>query len=140
MDPNKRHHDTLVTGCFDVLHVGHLELLKYAFSFGYRVVVGVNDDDSVRALKGQGRPVNCLHHRMALISSIKYVGFVFPIFSRNVVETIQRIRPIVWVKGADYTIDTLNQDERAAANDVGTEIRFAPLVPGLSTTAILQRQ
>lgn len=132
----------LVTGCFDVLHRGHIALLQFASQMGV-LFVGINDDDSVRKLKGPGRPVNCEEDRLLMLRALRCVqrfgGDAFVIRSTNVAEAILEKCPNYWVKGGDYTIETLDQDEVAAANKVGAEIVFFPLVSGYSSTETIRR-
>lgn len=127
----------LVTGVFDIIHVGHLELLKFAYDHGV-VLVGLNSDEAVRKLKGPTRPINTYDNRKAVVSALWMVEEVFEINSTTVDETIRRVAPRFWIKGGDYTMETLNQDEVKAAKEVGAEILLFPSVEGLSTTKILQ--
>jgi len=126
-------------GCFDLLHLGHATYLEAARALGDLLVVGVNSDDSVRALKGPSRPVNPENDRAALIAALASVDAVclFPeVSARNF---LARLQPDVWAKGADYTLDTLNPEERAVVEQAGGRIAFLDLVPGRSTTRTLQR-
>lgn len=129
----------LVTGCFDVLHRGHITLLQFAATLGH-VFVGINDDESVRTLKGQGRPVHCESDRLLLLSALQCVrGGVFLIRSTKVTEAILEKCPNYWVKGGDYQIETLDPEEVAAAKQVGAQIVFFPLVSGYSSTETIRR-
>lgn len=129
----------LLTGVFDVLHVGHVRLINAAAQYGGKVTIGINDDDSVRWLKGPTRPVNCEEDRAEVLRAFANVESVFIIPSVVVVDAILAIRPEFWVKGSDYTLETLNQDEVAAARKVGSEIVLLPLTKGYSTTATLKK-
>jgi len=94
-------------GCFDIIHRGHVELLKFARSLGDVLVVGLNDDESVRRLKGKNRPINTLEDRAFVLLSIRWVDFVVP-FSEDTPERIIReISPDVLVKGGDYRIEDI---------------------------------
>lgn len=131
---------TLCTGCFDVIHRGHIELLEFAWTqTDGEVHVGINDDESVRKLKGDKRPIHAYEDRAYVLQAISYVNHVFPINGETVTETILKVKPRWWVKGSDYTLETLNQDERKAAESVGAEILFAPIIKGHSTTNILSK-
>lgn len=126
-------------GCFDILHAGHvkfLESIKAAVS--ETLIVGVNSDESVRALKGEGRPVFPLADRLQLLAALECVDWVLPFDGLTAQEFLQRVRPGVWVKGGDYTLDTLNQDERRTVELNGGIIRLVPHT-GESTTAIINR-
>lgn len=128
----------LATGCFDVLHRGHVELLEEAAGYG-NVFVGVNDDESVRKLKGPTRPVNNEQDRMLVIAGLECVKAVFLIRSDKVTDAIRLVAPDYWVKGGSYTMETLDKDEVAAAKEVGAEIVLVPVTIGYSTTNILSR-
>lgn len=129
---------SLATGCFDIIHVGHIDLLEYASSFG-PLFVGINEDVYVKMLKGNNRPINNCKNRARVLCALNSVRIVFPIHDIAVVHAIRSIRPKWWIKGSGYTLETLNQDETRAANDVGAEIVFAPEVKGFSTTGILTK-
>lgn len=128
----------LVTGCFDVLHVGHIRLLEFADDLG-TVFVGVNSDRAVKELKGESRPINNQKDRLELLDHICTVYFTFVIDDTEITEAILQIKPDFWVKGSDYTLETLNQKERKAAESVDTKIVFAPLADGYSSTNIIER-
>lgn len=135
-DPGKT--VSLVTGCFDLTHVGHIGLIDFAANYGL-VVIGINSDESVSKLKGPKRPINDLNARMLMAHHIKGVRHVFQIDEETVTDAILGIKPTYWVKGSDYTLDTLNQDERHAAESVGTKILFATKVEGYSSTKIIEK-
>lgn len=136
----------MTNGCFDILHAGHVEYLTRARALGDRLVVAVNSDASVRRLKGEGRPVNALAHRMAMLSALKAVDFVLPFdgslsadgrHEDTPLDVILRIAPDVLVKGADYTIDEIVGAREVIA--AGGAVHTLPFVPGLSTTSIISR-
>jgi rfaE bifunctional protein nucleotidyltransferase chain/domain len=126
-------------GCFDLLHVGHVRYLQQARALGDALLVAVNGDASVRALKGPTRPLNSEDDRAEVLAALAGVDFVVVFHTERVTELIRTIRPQVYAKGGDYTIDSLNPEERVALQDTGAEIRILPLVPGKSTTAILEQ-
>jgi rfaE bifunctional protein nucleotidyltransferase chain/domain len=125
-------------GCFDLIHSGHIALLESAAERGI-LFVGVNDDESVRLLKGPTRPVNNEMDRMRVVAALECVQAVFLIKDTTVTDSILRIRPSFWIKGGDYSMDTLNKDEVAAAIEVDAEIVLVPAVAGHSTTNTLKR-
>lgn len=129
----------VTNGCFDLLHVGHATYLEAARALGDRLLVGVNSDASVGRLKGPTRPVNREQDRAALVAALASVDAVCLFDETSAEEFLRLAGPDVWAKGADYTLATLNQNERRAVESVGGEIRFLELVPGRSTTATLQR-
>ncbi|MDF2780324.1 MAG: bifunctional heptose 7-phosphate kinase/heptose 1-phosphate adenyltransferase [Geminicoccaceae bacterium] len=124
-------------GCFDLLHPGHASLLAFARAACDRLVVGLNDDASVRRLKGAGRPVQPMASRAAVLGALAAVDLVVPFAEDTPLALIQAIRPDLLVKGADY-----REDEVVGAELVrgyGGEVRLAPLSPGHSTTATIAR-
>lgn len=124
-------------GCFDLLHRGHADLLAYARAGCDRLVVALNDDASVRRLKGPGRPVQPLASRAALLGALAPVDLVVPFAEDTPLALIEAIRPDLLVKGADY-----REDQVVGADLVrsyGGEVRLAPLTPGHSTSATLLR-
>ena len=124
-------------GCFDILHAGHITYLKEAKKLGDILVVGVNSDESVKRLKGEGRPVNPLGDRLMLLSALKYVDYVVPFQEDTPLELIKAIKPDVLVKGGDYRIETIAGAEEVLSK--GGAVRVLPFVEGRSTTGILEK-
>jgi D-beta-D-heptose 7-phosphate kinase/D-beta-D-heptose 1-phosphate adenosyltransferase len=124
-------------GCFDVLHAGHVQYLREARVQADLLVVGVNSDASVQALKGPGRPVNAAADRIAVLAGLQAVDYVTVFDEATPLALIQRLRPDVLVKGADYR----KEDVVGAAfvESYGGRVHLAPLREGHSTTALLQR-
>lgn len=129
----------LTNGCFDILHAGHVRYLTMARELGSFLLVAVNSDASVRELKGPGRPVNSQDDRCEVLAAIRSVDAVTVFDSLRVTEVIRAVKPDVYVKGGDYTPETLDAGEAAALRECGTEIRIVDLVPGRSTSAILEK-
>jgi rfaE bifunctional protein nucleotidyltransferase chain/domain len=105
----------LANGCFDVLHVGHVRYLQGAAAEADRLVVAVNDDDSVAALKGPGRPVLAAAERVELVAALRGVDYVVTFGERTVERLLRLIRPDVHCKGTDYTVDTVPERETVRA-------------------------
>ena len=126
-------------GCFDLLHVGHVRYLQDARALGDALLVALNGDESVRALKGPTRPINNEQDRAEVLAALTCVDFVTVFHTPRVTEVIRDVRPHIYAKGGDYTVDSLDPGERAALAEAGTEIRILPLVPGKSTTATIER-
>ena len=126
-------------GCFDLLHVGHVRYLQAARRCGDALAVAVNGDASVRALKGPTRPINCEADRAEVLAGLECVDFVVLFHTPRVDSVIREVRPAVYVKGGDYTLDTLDPAERAALEAVGARVNIVGLVPGKSTTAVVQK-
>jgi D-beta-D-heptose 7-phosphate kinase/D-beta-D-heptose 1-phosphate adenosyltransferase len=124
-------------GCFDILHVGHLQLLNAAAELGDRLIVGVNSDSSVRRLKGDSRPVTPAAQRMTLLAGLACVDLVVMFEEDTPQALIRRLTPEVLVKGGDYTPDTVVGREEVEA--AGGRVAILPLVPGVSTTKVIKR-
>jgi D-beta-D-heptose 7-phosphate kinase/D-beta-D-heptose 1-phosphate adenosyltransferase len=124
-------------GCFDVLHAGHVQYLRFARSQGDVLLVGVNDDRSVRALKGEGRPVNPLGDRMAVLAALECVDGVTHFSETTPAEIVRRVTPQVLVKGEDWAQKGVVGREWVEQH--GGQVVLAPLLAGRSTTAILER-
>ncbi|RMG56173.1 MAG: bifunctional D-glycero-beta-D-manno-heptose-7-phosphate kinase/D-glycero-beta-D-manno-heptose 1-phosphate adenylyltransferase HldE [Gammaproteobacteria bacterium] len=124
-------------GCFDILHEGHVAYLEQARRLGDRLIVAVNDDDSVRRLKGDSRPINPLDRRMAVLAGLAAVDWVVPFSEDTPERLICRIRPDLLVKGGDY------RPEEIAGHDcvveAGGEVRILDFLQGCSTTDIVER-
>jgi D-glycero-beta-D-manno-heptose 1-phosphate adenylyltransferase len=129
----------VTNGCFDLLHAGHVSYLESARNLGDALLVGVNGDDSARQLKGEGRPVNSEADRAAVLAALASVDGVCIFAEKTAVNLLATARPDIYVKGGDYTPDTLNQDERRAVESAGGKIVIIPFVPGKSTTALLEK-
>ncbi len=129
----------VTNGCFDILHAGHVTYLEAARACGDALLVGLNSDESVRRLKGPGRPVNDEHDRATVLAALECVDAVCIFHDSEATRFLELARPDVWVKGGDYTLETLNQTERRLVERLGGKIIILPLVPGKSTTALLER-
>lgn len=123
-------------GCFDLLHSGHVALLSQAKALGDVLVVGVNDDASVRRLKGPGRPVVPLTDRTRMLAALSCVDVVVPFGGDSPTELIERLRPEVYVKGSDYAGREL--PERALVECLGGTVELVPNVDGISTTRLIR--
>jgi rfaE bifunctional protein nucleotidyltransferase chain/domain len=125
-------------GCFDILHLGHVDYLEKSSEFGTQMIVAVNSDASVRTLeKGVERPVNSEYARARLIAALGFVSMVIIFGESTPLELIQALRPDVLVKGDDYTIETIVGAKEVIA--AGGEVKTIALVPDYSTTKIIQK-
>ncbi len=124
-------------GCFDILHEGHRTYLAEAAKLGDCLVVGLNSDTSVRQLKGPGRPVRDESHRARLVAELPFVAGVTVFEELHVWQLVEKIRPHIYVKGGDYTLDTVEENLRRVLVENGIEACFVGHVPGVSTTKIL---
>ena len=129
----------LTNGCFDLLHVGHVRYLEQARQLGDFLSVAVNGYGSVQALKGTGRPLNSEADRAEVLAALEAVNFVTIFPSVRATQVIEAARPTIYVKGGDYTPESLDSEERAAVQDIGAKTVILPLVPGKSTSQLIQR-
>ena len=129
----------LTNGCFDLLHTGHVRYLNQARELGDALLVAVNSDQSVRELKGPERPLNGEEDRSEVLAALRCVDHVTVFEGKRVSDVIRKLRPAIYAKGGDYTLETLDPGERAALEEVGAEIKLLSLVPGRSTTSLLER-
>jgi D-beta-D-heptose 7-phosphate kinase/D-beta-D-heptose 1-phosphate adenosyltransferase len=129
----------LTNGCFDLLHVGHVWYLEQARELGDFLAVAVNGDESVRVLKGAGRPLNSAADRAEVLAALEAVNFVTIFSSVRATQVIEAARPAIYVKGGDYTPESLDLEERAAVQSVGAKTVILPLVPGKSTSQLIQK-
>jgi formyltetrahydrofolate-dependent phosphoribosylglycinamide formyltransferase len=126
-------------GCFDLLHAGHVRYLRQARALGDGLVVALNSDASVRGLKGESRPVNSQEDRAEILMALQSVNGVVIFDEPRATRLIEAIRPHIYAKGGDYTVETLDPGEREALNKAGSTICLLPLVPGRSTTSTIER-
>ena len=125
-------------GCFDILHLGHVDYLEKSSEFGTQMIVAVNSDTSVRTLeKGVERPVNAEYARARLIAALGFVTMVIIFGESTPLELIKELTPDVLVKGDDYTIETIVGAKEVIA--AGGEVKTIALVPDYSTTQIIQK-
>jgi D-glycero-beta-D-manno-heptose 1-phosphate adenylyltransferase len=125
-------------GCFDILHVGHVRYLAAAKQLGDILVVGLNSDSSARELKGPGRPLNSHEDRAEVMAALEAVDHVIIFAEKRVGQLLRQIRPDVYTKGGDYTLDSLDSEEVAALKEINARIEILPLVPGKSTSNLVQ--
>ena len=124
-------------GCFDILHVGHVRYLTTAKSFGDVLIVGLNTDESVKMLKGENRPINNEKDRAEVLLGLKAVDYVVLFGERTAENLVSEIRPNVYVKGADYTVDKI--PEAKIVQSYGGQIELVKFVAGHSTTETIKK-
>jgi len=129
----------LTNGVFDLLHTGHLYALQAARALGDVLVVAINADASVRAIKGPTRPVQGEQERAYALGALACVDAVVVFREPRLTAEIRALKPDVYCKAGDYTLDTLNPEERAALEQAGAKIAFVPFLPGFSTTALIAK-
>lgn len=126
----------MTNGCFDILHAGHVSYLQEAQAQGDRLIVAVNDDDSVRRLKGDGRPVNPVDRRMAVLAGLASVDWVIPFSEDTPQRVIARLLPDLLVKGGDYKIEEIAGGKEVIA--AGGIVKVLCFEDGISTTKIIE--
>jgi len=122
-------------GCFDILHAGHVRYLTKAKKLGDILIVGLNTDESVRKLKGESRPVNKQNDRAEVLLGLKAVDYVIFFGEQTAEDLIAEVKPDVYAKGGDYTLETL--PEAKIVQSYGGKVEFIQLVAGKSTTNII---
>ena len=129
----------VTNGCFDLLHAGHVAYLEAARSLGDALLVGLNGDSSVRELKGPTRPLNVEGDRARVLAALECVSAVATFPEKRAVRFLAAARPDIYVKGGDYTLETIDQEERQAVESGGGRIVFIPFLPGRSTTGLVAK-
>jgi D-beta-D-heptose 7-phosphate kinase/D-beta-D-heptose 1-phosphate adenosyltransferase len=130
---------TIVTtnGCFDILHLGHVEYLQKASELGDVLIVGINSQESVRRIKGNNRPVTSEIGRISIVAALGFVDYCVVFNEDTPVELLKRIKPDIHVKGGDYNPDDLI--EKKVIEDNGGIVKILPLVNGYSTTNTIEK-
>jgi rfaE bifunctional protein nucleotidyltransferase chain/domain len=129
----------LTNGVFDLLHTGHLHFLQAARTQGDALFIALNSDASVRVLKGPSRPVQTEEQRAYALAALACVDAIVIFHEPRLTAEIQALRPDVYCKAGDYTLEKLDPAERAALTAAGTRIEFLPFLPGFSTTNLIAR-
>ncbi len=129
----------VTNGCFDLLHLGHVTYLQRARDLGDCLLVGLNGDRSVGQLKGPGRPVNAELDRAGVLAGLESVNAICIFQQQTATEFLKRAQPDIYVKGGDYTTDSINQEERRLVETSGGMVVIIPFVPGKSTTELLKK-
>ena len=127
---------TLANGCFDLLHVGHVRYLRAAKQLGGRLIVAINSDESVRGLKGEGRPLMPAEERAEILSALADVDAVVIFSEHDVRALIREVRPDIHAKGTDYTADTV--PERDAVAECGGRVEIVGDPKDHSATEIIR--
>jgi len=126
-------------GCFDIIHAGHVDYLEKSKSYGDLLIVGMNSDESVKRLKGELRPIFSEMNRAKVLCSIVYVDYVVIFTEPSPINMIELLKPDYFIKGGDYTVDTIDQDERKVVESYGGEIVLLPMVEGVSSSIIVEK-
>ena len=127
----------VTNGCFDILHVGHVRYLQKTKGYADYLIVMLNSDSSVRAIKGPDRPINCEEDRAEILSSLSCVDYVVLFDEKSPAALLENIKPDVYTKGADYTLETLPERDIVLRNNIRVE--FIDFVEGKSTTNVIKK-
>lgn len=127
----------MTNGCFDILHAGHVAYLQQAKALGKRLIVAVNDDASVKRLKGNDRPINSLEQRMAVLAGLRSIDWVVPFSEDTPEELIKKIKPDILVKGGDYKVDQIAGADLVTKQ--GGKVIILDFIKGCSGTSIIKR-
>ena len=126
-------------GCFDLLHVGHVRYLQAARALGDVLIVGLNGDGSVHELKGAGRPITTQGDRAEILAALACVDLVTIFPEIRATKFLAAVRPAVYVKGGDYTSETLDEEELTILKEIDAAIRLIPFETGYSTSGLVEQ-
>ena len=126
-------------GCFDLLHVGHVRYLQASRALGDLLIVGLNGDRSVHDLKGAGRPLMSQTDRAEILAALECVDLVTIFPDIRATRFLAAVRPSVYVKGGDYTAETLDEEERATLKEIEATIHLVPFETGYSTSGLIDQ-
>ena len=133
----KQNKKTVFTnGCFDILHVGHVRYLRESSKYGDILIVGLNSDISVKKIKGDSRPINNENDRAEILAELECVDFVVIFNEESPSKLIDELKPDIYTKGADYSLETLPERDVVLKNNI--EVKFIKFVEGKSTTNIIK--
>jgi rfaE bifunctional protein nucleotidyltransferase chain/domain len=134
--PDPRDKVIFTNGIFDILHQGHIQLMRWARNLGDKLVVGINSDASTRALKGEGRPINSQDNRKAVLQALRFVDEVIIYEEEKPTELIRTLHPSVVVKGGEWLADQVREQDEIPAE---IDVKIFPLVKGYSSTNVIRR-
>ena len=126
-------------GCYDLMHAGHIDCFRRAKKLGDILIVGVNSDESVRSLKGAGRPLHNQNRRAFLLSELRSIDYLLICTDKDMTKYLEILQPDIYVKGGDYTIDTINQEERRLVEEYGGKVEIVPSIHDLPTTELVDK-
>ena len=127
----------VTNGCFDILHVGHVRYLQKTKEYADKLIVMLNSDVSVKSIKGDDRPINCEEDRAEILSSLRCVDYVVLFDEKSPANLLEAIKPNVYTKGADYTLETLPERDVVLRNNI--KVEFIEFVQGKSTTNVIKK-
>ena len=134
---NNKQKIVFTNGCFDIIHLGHIELLAKSADLGNRLIIGINSDSSIKSLKGEARPILGENSRAIIIAALNFVDAVVVFKEITPIEIIKKIQPEIIVKGGDYKEDDVVGKD--IISKYGGKVIILPLTKGFSTTNILNK-
>jgi ribose 5-phosphate isomerase B len=134
--PDPRGKVVFANGIFDILHQGHLDLLKWSRNLGDRLVVGINSDASARAIKGEGRPVNSQENRKAVLQALRFVDEVVIFDELKPTALISLLRPAIVVKGGEWLAEQVREQDEIPGD---VDVKIFPIIKGYSSTTIIRK-
>jgi rfaE bifunctional protein nucleotidyltransferase chain/domain len=126
------------SGCFDFIHPGHVKLLQSAKKLGDKLIVGMNSDQSIKRLKGPKRPIYSQEDRILMLGSLRWVDAITVFDDDKATNFLKAVKPAIWVKGSDWTLDKIDKDELAAVESNGGQLRLIDTGVSWHTTSILE--
>ena len=127
----------VTNGCFDILHIGHVRYLKKTKEFADKSIILLNSDISVKSIKGENRPINCEFDRAEILSALSCVDYVVLFDEKSPAKLLEEIKPDVYTKGADYSLETLPERDVVLRNNI--KVEFIDFVEGKSTTNVIKK-
>ena len=127
----------VTNGCFDILHIGHAKYLEETKKYADYSIILVNSDKSVKAIKGENRPVNNENDRAELLTYLSCVNYVVLFEQNSPADLLEKIKPDIYTKGADYTLETLPERDVIQKNNI--KVKFIKFVEGKSTTNLINK-
>ena len=124
-------------GCFDILHAGHIKLLKESKKLGDKLIIGLNSDESVKNLKGKERPINNSYNRSIMLAALSFVDLIVFFSEKTPLKLIKKISPNVLTKGGDYNINSIVGAKKVLSS--GGDVKIIPLIPNLSTSDLIKK-
>lgn len=139
---NDKRKIVFTNGCFDILHIGHINYLKSSKQLGDILIVGVNSDESIKRLKGENRPINPIKNRVGVLEALMMVDYIIVFEEDTPLKLIMAIKPDTYTKGGDYDLNNVIGPGQGASiiEDYGGKVHLIPLTEDISTTIILSKE
>ena len=129
----------MTNGCFDIFHIGHLQLINYSKNLGDELFIAINSDASIKSLKGDNRPIMSEDYRLNFIRKISGVSHAEIFNEKDCTELVYKWKPNIYVKSSDYNINSLNKKEKKALLDIKADIKFMKITEDISTSKIISK-